>query len=66
MCGGFVFAYGKPHRITKEEAGYYYNEHERLLVSKAVCVMCQARYLAWVGRMHIHYDVFESNVDSYD
>lgn len=44
---------GPIHCVTKEEAGAYHDEFEKqmLTVADAVCIDCEAPYLAWVGDM---------------
>lgn len=39
---------GPEHPITPNEAGRYFSQFERLIVADAECVVCGAKYLAWV------------------
>lgn len=39
---------GRAHQLTKEEAGYYYDEFNGLVVADAECDLCRAKYIAWV------------------
>lgn len=48
FCGHEVKLVEAPRKITKREAGAYFNELEGLIVANAECPICLARYLAWV------------------
>lgn len=39
---------GPEHQITPNEAGRYFSEFERMIVADAECMVCGAKYLAWV------------------
>lgn len=39
---------GPEHPITPDEAGRYFSEFERMIVADAECMVCGAKYLAWV------------------
>lgn len=48
-CHGVVVVLDeKSHPITRKEAGRYYDEFEGMLVAKAHCPVCGAKYLAWI------------------
>ncbi len=37
-----------PRPITEAEAGCYFPEYEGMVVANAQCLLCEAKYLAWV------------------
>ena len=43
-----VKLFEKPRPISEIEAGRYFSEYEGMLVARAYCELCDARYLAWV------------------
>lgn len=47
-CHGPVKLDEKPHPITPEEAGQYYDEFKGMVVAAAHCPHCEAKYLAWI------------------
>lgn len=47
FCGSRVVVEEPPRPITKTEAGCYFDEYEGMLVARAHCYVCEAKYLAW-------------------
>jgi hypothetical protein len=47
-CGHPVQLQEKPRLITKKEAGKHFGAFMGLLVAKAECPICLAKYLAWI------------------
>jgi hypothetical protein len=50
ICNATVVLCGEPHPITPDEAGGYIRYFEGMIVADAVCMRCDAKYLAWVKR----------------
>ena len=48
FCPGDVSLVEATRPITKAEAGVYFDEYEGMPVANAVCVLCDAKYLAWI------------------
>ena len=48
FCDGPVVHDEPTRRITRDDAGVYFPEYEGMLVAKAHCLHCEAKYLAWV------------------
>lgn len=48
FCSGTVALGEVPRPITLGEAGVYLDEYRGMLVARAECVDCEAKYLAWV------------------
>jgi hypothetical protein len=53
-CGEIPVLEEAPRRISKKEAGVYFDEYEGMFVAKATCFTCEAKYLAWVSRPDGH------------
>lgn len=47
FCSADLKLEEEPRPITREEAGVYFGEYEGMLVAKAACPECEAKYLAW-------------------
>ena len=47
-CNGEVVIEESPRLITPEDCGRYFSEFEGLIVAKAHCFDCEAKYLAWL------------------
>ena len=49
FCGTDNFKLIEEERfITKEDAGFYFDEYEGMIVADAECKRCKAQYLAWI------------------
>lgn len=40
-----------PRAITKEDAHGYFEEYKGMIVAKALCMVCGAKYLAWISNV---------------
>lgn len=49
FCDGKVILDEAPRALLRSDAGEYFAEYSGMTVADAVCVECEAKYLAWVS-----------------
>ncbi len=50
-CRCEVIRTGETRELTDEDVGAYFPEYCGMIVAEAECSMCEAKYLAWMGKI---------------
>lgn len=49
FCPGDIKLLEAPRPIAREDCGVYFKEYDGMMVAKAHCTACLAKYIAWVS-----------------